>query len=195
MDRRLHRCIRMNAGAQTATAPVVAPFTRWGRWFWPVALAVLVLDQVSKWWLFSLPSSQLPSWLSCIQNRGVAWSMGERFPNAVALLTVVLIPVLIGVWWKWFRPLGSWENLAFGAILGGAIGNGFDRVCARFGWFDLTGVRDFIHVDLGFWPLDPWPTFNIADAGITCGFLVLVVLSFAKPHAAAQPVAPAVTGH
>ena len=51
----------------------------------------------------------------------------------------------------------------------------------------LAGVRDFIHVDLGFWPLNPWPTFNIADAGITGGFLVLAALSLAKPKPGPTP--------
>jgi signal peptidase II len=68
-----------------------------------------------------------------------------------------------------------WENLAFGLVLGGALGNAIDRVAFRLG--RLGGVRDFIHVDLGFWPLNPFPTFNLADSGITVGFALLVLLS------------------
>jgi lipoprotein signal peptidase len=40
-------------------------------------------------------------------------------------------------------------------------------------------VRDFLKVDLGFWPLDPWPVFNFADSCISIGF-VLLVLGVAK---------------
>ncbi|MBA2479517.1 MAG: signal peptidase II [Planctomycetes bacterium] len=143
------------------------------------------MDQWTKWWLFSLPDTRgLPSWISRAENTGVAWSIGHQVPALVALVTLILIPVLCWVWWRYFRPIGPWENLAFGAILGGAVGNGIDRLLAQLG--HLRGVRDFIYVDLGVWPADPWPTFNIADAGISCGFLVLVVLSFRKPQPAAS---------
>jgi signal peptidase II len=172
----------MSSGAAAAPS---ADFAAWARWFWPAALVVLALDQATKWWLFSLPSeTRLPSWIVLAQNRGVAWSVGDRSPGLVALATSVLIPVLAWVWWSRFRRLGAWENLAFGLILGGALGNAFDRGAAFLHCFNLSGVRDFIYVDLGFWPAHPWPTFNVADSGITIGFLVLVALSFRKPRAA-----------
>jgi signal peptidase II len=83
------------------------------------------------------------------------------------------------VWWKQFRPLGPWENLAFGAVMGGAIGNAIDRVLSQFGM--VGGVRDFIYVDLNMIGIDYiWPTFNVADAGICCGVILLVALSFFK---------------
>ncbi len=151
----------------------------WPLWFLPAALATLVLDQATKWWLFALPAdAPLPGWIERAVNPGVAWSIGRDAPAMVALITVVLIPVLCWVWWRYFRTAGAWENLAFGAILGGAFGNGIDRALARFG--TIGGVRDFIHVDLGVAPFHPWPTFNIADAGITCGFVILVILNFRK---------------
>jgi signal peptidase II len=168
------------------TAAPTADFASWTRWFWPAALIVLALDQATKWWLFSLPrSTRFPPWIELAQNRGVAWSVGEHAPSAVALVTLVLIPVLAWVWWTRFRRLGAAENLAFGLILGGAVGNAFDRACAYLQCFGLVGVRDFIFIDLGFPPFHPWPTFNIADSGITIGFLLLVALSFRKPRPAA----------
>jgi signal peptidase II len=162
--------------------PTLTPsFPAWKRWFIPAALGVLILDQLSKWWLFSLPlSMRLPSFLSRVENKGVAWSIGHNNPGLVVALTAVLIPVLSGIWWLYFRRQGPSENLAFGLILGGAIGNAFDRICSHFGWFDLHGVRDFINIDLGVSPANPWPTFNIADTGITLGFLILVGMSFIK---------------
>ncbi len=175
----------MSGSDPAATPATPAAFRHWGRWFWPVALSVLVLDQLTKWWLFALPgNTRLPTWILPAQNSGVAWSIGHQWPWAVTLVTALLLPALAWVWWRWFRPLGAWENLAFGGILGGALGNGFDRACARLDLFHLRGVRDFINIDLGFWPAHPWPTFNIADAGITGGFLVLVALTFRKPKAA-----------
>lgn len=175
--------------AQPAPSAPAAPgpdAPGWARWFVPAAVVTLLLDQATKWWLFSLPhGTRFPDWIALHHNTGVAWSMGQSMPGVVAVVTAVLIPLLAVMWWRWFRRLGAGENLAFGLILGGAVGNGIDRLCAQVGWGRMSGVRDFIHVDLGVWPANPWPTFNIADSGICVGFIILVALSFAKPAPAA----------
>jgi signal peptidase II len=193
----------MSAGAQAeSTAPSPHPVppgtgvvVRWQRWFWPCLLLVLVVDQASKSWLFQLPIhlpygarnpgpiSGFPEWLERSYNTGVAWGVLRDWPGAVTALTVILVPVLTAVWWRHFRPAGAIENLAFGAILGGALGNGLDRFRAYFG--GLQGVRDFIMVDLH--PLGigyVWPTFNVADAGISVGFVLLAAVALAKPKTA-----------
>ncbi len=152
--------------------------TTWARWFLPALLLVVALDQLSKWLIFALPpGAVLPHLLVRAVNTGVAWSIGNGHLPAVALLTLVLIPVLSWMWWRYFRALGPAENLACGMLLGGAVGNAIDRLLALFGWFGFTGVRDFISVDLGFWPCHPFPTFNLADSGITCGFILLLLMS------------------
>jgi signal peptidase II len=186
------------AGASGAAAGPTPGAPPWQRWFWPCLLAVLLLDQATKSWLFSLPVERpftasspgpiagFPGWVDRSFNPGVAWGVGGSRPGAVALLTAGLVPLLTWIWWRHFRQLGRWENLAFGAILGGALGNGIDRAMAQFG--ALRGVRDFIMVDLH--PLGiayVWPTFNIADAGISTGFAVLALLAVMKP----KPVSPA----
>jgi len=163
------------------TSVVVAPVA-WARWFWPVAILTLITDLVSKELVFRWfqvgdhPYNGI--WL--VYNTGVAWSIGHRVPWLVTGVTLVLIPGLIWYWWSQYRRVGRYENLAFGLILGGAVGNAFDRVLALFG--RVGGVRDFIHVDLGFPPFDPWPTFNIADSGICIGFALLLFLSFLSPR-------------
>ena len=149
---------------------------RWTVWFWPALLVTLVLDLVTKSAVFAMAQSSLPGWMEKHYNTGVAWSMLDRHPEFVAGLTAALIPLLAWVWWSGYRKLGWPENLAFGLILGGALGNGFDRAAALFGAW--PGVRDFIHVDLGVWPANPWPTFNIADSGISIGFVLLLVRAF-----------------
>ncbi|MCK6488727.1 MAG: signal peptidase II [Planctomycetes bacterium] len=149
----------------------------WLRWFLPALIATLVLDLATKELLFTLwrvgdhPHALI--WLA--YNQGVAWSMGSSMPALVLAVTLLLIPALTWYWWRTYRLAGVWENLAFGLVLGGALGNAIDRIAFRLG--RLGGVRDFIHVDLGFWPLNPFPTFNIADSGITVGFALLVLLS------------------
>ena len=181
-----------------ATAKPLAPPAQvsWKPWFLPSAILTLAADQVSKWWIFSLPATtDFPAWIYRAENRGTAWSMFHDQPQLVTLLTVFLIPALTWLWWARYRQSGAATNLAFGLILGGAVGNGIDRVAARLSLETgpgLHGVRDFIHVDLGFWPAHPWPDFNLADSGITVGFLILVALSFiSPPPTSAAPARPA----
>ena len=152
-------------------------FTSWRQWFIPVVLSTFVLDLLTKQLIFALPSTfEHLSWIRLAYNQGVAWSLFAEHPWLVVGLTVVLIPVLGLVWWKQYRSVGALENVAFGLVLGGALGNAVDRIGMAAG--QLHGVRDFLHVDLGFPPFHPWPTFNLADSGICIGFALLVLLSF-----------------
>ena len=165
-------------------------FSRWQRWFIPAATITLLADLLSKSLIFAneLALEHL-SWIRLAYNQGVAWSLFATYPWLVVGVTVVLIPLLTWVWWRHYRRVGAGENLAFGLVLGGAAGNGVDRIGMAAG--SLPGVRDFIHVDLGFAPFHPWPTFNVADSGICIGFALLVLLSF-RPvavHPAAANVA------
>ena len=65
--------------------------------------------------------------------------------------------------------LGGAAGIAFGLILGGAVGNLIDRIL--YGW-----VVDFIHVWIRIGGRTrSWPDFNIADAAITCGAVVLII--------------------
>ena len=178
-----------NAPSGSHAQPAVRP---WARWFVPPLLLVLIVDQISKIWVFSLPHASLPRWMDQHLNTGVAWGIGNQMPLVVTLVTVVLIPVLTWVWCKQFRPWGAWENLAFGAVLGGAFGNAIDRVLTQCG--QLGGVRDFLVVNLNIIGIDYiWPTFNVADAGISCGVVTLVVLSlFKRPAPASAGVQTAI---
>ncbi len=158
-----------------SSASPTTPRARWWPWFGGALLATLILDLVSKQVLFAMaPDTAFPSWIRLAENRGVAWSLLADHPWVVLGLTLLLIPVLTVVWWTSYRKEGLWSNLAFGLVLGGALGNAVDRVGMRLG--KVGGVRDFIHVDLGFPPFDPWPTFNIADSGICIGFALILLI-------------------
>ncbi|MEK7415330.1 MAG: signal peptidase II [Planctomycetota bacterium] len=177
------------AESPTVVPPPSAPvFTGWQRWFWPALISVLVVDLVSKSVVFAMSADALPFGFQRHYNTGVAWSMFAGHPGYVTALTAVLIPVLALVWWKAYRHNSRIENLAFGCILGGALGNAYDRALALFGCW--PGVRDFIAVKLN--PIGinyEWPTFNVADSGITVGFVMLLVGSFFVRPPAAQPTA------
>jgi signal peptidase II len=158
-----------------------AEFSRWKRWFLPVFATVLAADQISKYWIFSLPAdADLPGWIELSFNKGVAWGVFDGQPGGVLAMTLVLIPVLTWVYWKHFRPVGPWQNLAFGLILGGALGNAWDRIMTNLAdpSAGFQGVRDFIRVDLGFMI---WPNFNIADSAISVGFCLLLLLAVCYP--------------
>lgn len=99
--------------------------------------------------------------LTNTRNRGIAFGLaGEVPPALIAAMIVALIAVL---GYLSLREQGSplvW--LPAGLLVGGALGNLIDRV--REG-----AVTDFID-------LPAWPTFNLADAAITLGVTMLVLL-------------------
>ena len=79
-----------------------------------------------------------------------------------------------------YRPLRKLEALSYSLILGGALGNAFDRA--------LRGhVIDYLDFHLRGWH---WPAFNIADMAIMGGATALVIASLMgeeRPTAANEP--------
>ena len=157
------------------------------------ALIVLAADQASKWWVLNvldLPSLRqvvlLPVLnLTMVWNRGVTFGLlnglgdwGHVVLAAVALAVVVAL----GFWLR--KAENKVVATAIGAIAGGAIGNVIDRI--RFG-----GVVDFIHAHADTpWGDFSWYVFNVADAAIVCGVIVLIVDSqFSKRRQAPDHIA------
>ena len=90
------------------------------------------------------------------------------FGDTAALLIGMAL-IVLGIFWWAFRDLARHSALvriAFGAIVGGAVGNIVDRVHLHF-------VVDFI--DLRWWPV-----FNVADSCITIGVALLVLASLKR---------------
>ena len=102
--------------------------------------------------------------LRLAHNTGFAFSAGRSLGPVLAVVAVVIV----GLLWSWRRRVGgAWGALGLGAIIGGALGNLADRVFRGTGW-GRGAVVDF--VDLQWWPI-----FNIADASITVGLVVVLV--------------------
>jgi signal peptidase II len=131
------------------------------------ALGVLVvaLDQVTKAVVEAdlVPGEQVdllgPLSLTLSHNRGVAFGLAGGGGGALVALTLLAL-VVVGVLFARnpTRP-GIW--VAMGLLAGGAVGNLVDRV--RQG-----EVTDFVSVGA-------WPAFNLADAAITVGVVLLVL--------------------
>ncbi|MGH6781622.1 MAG: signal peptidase II, partial [Sphingomonadaceae bacterium] len=83
----------------------------------------------------------------------------------VGMTGAIAAVVTVWLWREKSRP----DTLALGLVLGGALGNIVDR--ARFGY-----VVDFLDLHIGDW--HPFLVFNVADAAITIGVLLLVLRAF-----------------
>ena len=168
-------------GAEARTrAPVQqGAVTRLGLTAYALALIVLILDQLSKWWvleIFRLPERgtvELFPFLSLtmVWNRGVSFGLFQAEDAGRWLLAAfsLAVAVMLAFWAR--KADRSVLAVALGLVIGGAIGNLIDRV-------RLGAVADFIDVSgLGFFP---W-VFNIADSGISIGVVLLILDSF-LPH-------------
>jgi signal peptidase II len=138
-----------------------------------LALVVFLADQLVKYWIIhgvqleqqmTVPVLPFLS-LTWVENRGVSMGMLTADTEVGRWLLVALTAVIAIVVGLWIRRERAWpEALALGLVLGGAAGNIVDRI--RFGY-----VVDFVHLHAG-----PWSfyVFNIADAAITIGVLILL---------------------
>ena len=150
-----------------------------------IAVAVLVLDQITKVWAVSALDDRRIDvvWklrLRLVHNSGTAFSLGEGKGPLLGVIACIVVVVLVRLA-RQPRTIVSAVGIAL--ILGGAVGNIVDRVVRSPHGF-LTGhVVDFI--DFQFWPV-----FNVADMGVTCGIaLVLFELQDVSRREARAPSA------
>jgi signal peptidase II len=142
-----------------------------------VAAVVIVADQLTKLWAVHRLSRGAitligPIRLALTRNSGGAFGLGSGVVPMVVLAAIALVVVLVAVGRSVDRTAIA---VALGLVLGGALGNLADRLFRSPG-FGRGSVVDF--VDLRWWPV-----FNVADAAITCGCVVLVLLSLGRSPA------------
>ena len=155
------------------------------------AIVVLILDQATKWWVNrdlglgqSVRLIDGVVRLVHVRNTGSAFGFfqGSRL-FFIVLSLVSIAAILILTLSRRFHFRGSW--VAFGVVLGGAIGNLVDR-------FWLRHVVDFIDIGVG---SVRWPTFNVADIALTLGVLYLAVrFALPPPGDTRPPVGAGETG-
>ena len=146
------------------------------KWF-GISVLVIVLDQITKYvashmLLMHEPVAILPFFnFTLMHNPGAAFSFladqdgWQRWLFAGLALGVSIV---LAIWLHRLKTHEKWLALALSLVLGGAIGNLIDRV--YYGY-----VIDFIDV---YYNTSHWPAFNIADAAISIGAVMLIIDTF-----------------
>lgn len=138
-----------------------------------VAAAVIVVDQLTKWWVVAtLPGKPVVLvdgflQLRFVSNSGAAFSLLDGFGSVIGLVAIAAVVFIFVVA---VRVNSTGETVALGLVLGGAIGNLADRAFRGDGFLD-GGVVDF--VDFSF-----FPAFNAADSAITIGAVLALWFAF-----------------
>ncbi len=130
-----------------------------------VAATVFILDRITK----SIVSAQISYGsevsvlgnlvgITNVRNSGAAFGFA---PAGAMFFLIASIAVSIGlVFYVVRNPGTTWSDALLGMILGGTMGNGFDRVV-------YGTVTDFVNVHF-------WPIFNLADSAISVGVVLLI---------------------
>lgn len=101
--------------------------------------------------------------LTVIRNRGAAFGLFQSFTLGLLIVSAI---VVLGIVLYYARvPRGDWPALlGFALIVGGAIGNAYDR-----------GVKGSV---IDFIQIPHWPVFNVADSAISVGVVLLLIGAF-----------------
>ncbi len=200
--------------------------------FGGIALVCLLLDLVTKAWVWHAVGEPLPTChrgphgrirvsyqspeekniavigegalaIKTTYNPGAFAGLGGGYPRALLAVTIIMVPIII---WIFAKSETVAEAVLLAMILGGTLGNMYDRMLVRpaaseeslRACFKQAGgsvevqadlararvhmVRDFIAADLGFrppsiWLLSPCPTFNVADSLLSVGVTGLIIFT------------------
>jgi signal peptidase II len=160
------------------------------RLFWATALTIVVADTGTKLLAESLLARRLPlavigDWvqLRLVYNQGAAFGiyLGAWSREIFIALTIVAVVIL----WRMARRTrdGDWfRATAIAMVVGGALGNLIDRLRSA------QGVVDFIDVGVA---AHRWPTFNVADMGVSVGALLLAWVLWQEDESEAPAAVPA----
>ncbi|WP_123053544.1 signal peptidase II [Clostridium sp. JN-1] len=132
---------------------------------------VLILDRLTKLWALNVLTAVpeivvIKNFLSFsyLENRGAAFGILQ---NKVSLLVIVTLVVVIGIIYYLikYKPSSRLLKLSLSLIIGGALGNLFDRIFYKY-------VVDFILIH--YKDVFYFPTFNAADMAVVIGTFLLI---------------------
>jgi signal peptidase II len=149
------------------------------RWLW-LSVLVIALDLGTKalataMLTYAEPVAVMPMFnLTLLHNTGAAFSFlagADGWQRWFFVALAAVVSVVLVIWLKNLKREETWTAIAIALILGGAIGNVYDRVVHGY-------VVDFLHV---YWQNWHFPAFNIADTAITIGAGMMILDIFRKP--------------
>ena len=178
-----------NAGAVISEAPTASTAQN-SRIFWPVLIAIVAVDIVTKAIAVRalsparVPHDFIGEWLrfTLVYNPGAAFGLhvGEYSRWVFMALTIGAL-LILGRLYLAAAPGDRARVAALSMVCGGAIGNLIDRIRSPL------GVVDFLDVGVGD---TRWPTFNVADIAVSLGAFVLAIVLWAED----RPEQPAKVG-
>jgi signal peptidase II len=142
------------------------------KWLW-LAVIAIILDFVSKqlaetYLIFAQPVYVLPVFdLTLLYNRGAAFSFlanESGWQRWFFTFIAIGVSAVLTVWLMKLKPNEKLLSIALALVIGGAIGNLYDRLA-------YGHVIDFIHLH---WDNNYFPAFNIADSAISLGAAMLL---------------------
>jgi len=143
-----------------------------------LVIFIFILDRLSKIIIIKLsePQGELNISVTSFINFNLTWNEGIAFGllsfddkfyyNLITLLIVLITLIII---WLVNKAKGI-EKLSFLMIVGGSLGNIFDRIY-------YSSVPDFIDISVNNFH---WFIFNVADIFISIGVILLIILEFFK---------------
>lgn len=138
-----------------------------------VSIIVFIVDIISKILVsnFMLEDQSIKIinnflYFTYAKNTGISFSFLEG--NMLFIISMTLIIVVLLIKYVYNKKLDLKEKISYGLVLGGAIGNLFDRIVYGY-------VIDFIDVYIfGY----DYPIFNVADSCVVVGIILILLLSF-----------------
>lgn len=150
-----------------------------------IAIIVLLLDQLSKLALLNIADIESGGYrlapfldIVLVWNRGISYGLFQQDSATgrwgLAAITIVAV-VALSIWLR--RARGPLVGTALGLVIGGAIGNGIDRIA-------YGAVVDFVHFHVGSFS---WYVFNVADVAIVAGAAGLLLDALIGSRRADKP--------
>jgi signal peptidase II len=148
----------------------------WMRWLW-VSAGVVALDLATKAWIVSAFREGEVRRITPFFDLVLAYNPGAAFSFLAGaggwqrwFFLAISIAISAGLVFMLRRPQRPWSAFALALVLGGALGNVYDRVT-------LGRVVDFIQVHAA---SHYWPAFNVADSAICVGVALLLLESLGR---------------
>ena len=142
----------------------------------------IALDQISKIWVRNNFESYIENniigdvfTLIKVENTGAFLGMGSELSETLRILLLIVLPIIvlisITIYTYIDKTLDKVSIIGFSLIIGGGIGNIFDRIV-------YGSVTDFLYLNFG--GIFKSGIFNIADLSVTTGMVLILISSFKK---------------